>query len=105
MSADTPKPLVDLVALARQASAHDGEIGSAGRHDAAKNMVRMPEPSASEFGAGRAALARAIRANVVALALTTDPGARKSVAYGTRELCNALLTEPAPPPVRPWWAQ
>lgn len=93
-----------FVKAARLASAHAGDSGSLRRHETAQALVRMPEPSIAEHGAGRAAIARAIRSNVVALALATDEAARRAIAYSTRELCNALLSEPAPAPARVWWA-
>ncbi|MEY4967213.1 MAG: hypothetical protein RL274_2796 [Pseudomonadota bacterium] len=99
-SASGPVPKA-LITAARRASTANEPLE---RRAAAKAIVRLPDPSVTDFGPARAAIARAIRSNVVALALVTDTAARRVLAACTQELCNALLSEPGPAEPRPWWA-
>jgi hypothetical protein len=100
---NTAPPISRIVQVARRASSHAGDTGSLRRHEAAEDVLRLPPITVSEHGAGRAAIARALRSCVVARALVRDTGARGCVAVTTRELANGLLSEPEPPPPNIWW--
>lgn len=101
-------PALALVEAARRVSALAcaGDAGHAlRRKEAAQYLLRLPAPTVTEFGAARAAIAKAIRANVLALSLAGDDTARGAIANSVGELCNALASEPEPSPARFWWTR
>jgi hypothetical protein len=97
----TPKA---LIAAARRATTALRDDQAARRNQEARNICGLGDPSIADYGAARAAIAKAIRANVVALALVTNADVRRTLALCTQELCNALLSEPGPATAHVWWA-